>query len=136
MGSPVICNNKEYPELNNFYPCEFIIDNKTWNSTEQYYQAMKSDDIYYKTKIRKETDALECWKMGQKVKIKDDWEKIKVDVMYKANYEKFKQNKKLRDILLSIKGEIYTYSTPFWTIQNKIILETLKEELRWDAEEQ
>lgn len=100
---------------------------ETWNSTEQYYQAMKSDDIYYRTKMKKETDGLECWKMGQKVRIRDDWDEIKVDLMYKANYAKFKQNKKLRDVLTSTKGEIIPYSTQYWTPVNKWILESLRD---------
>ena len=107
-------------------------DDETWNSTEQYYQAMKSDDIYYRTKMKKETDGLECWEMGQKVRIRDDWDEIKVDLMYKANYAKFKQNIKLRDVLISTKGEIFPYSTPYWTTVNKWILESLRDYFKED----
>ena len=144
MGGEVECGGKKYPELGNFYPCEFVMAEynrdilpteldddaligETWNSTEQYYQAMKSDDIYYRTKMKKETDGLECWKMGQTVRIRDDWDEIKVDLMFKANYAKFKQNKKLRDVLTSTKGEIFPYSTPEWTPLNKWILESLRD---------
>ena len=132
MGSIVRCDNKDFPELGNFYPCEFVINDETWNSTEQYYQAMKSDDIYYRTKIKKETDGLECWKMGQTVRIRDDWDKVKVDLMYEANLAKFEQNKKLRDILISTKGKISLYGDLYWNYVNSWILTSLRDYFKED----
>tara|TARA_Y100000310_G_scaffold61700_1_gene56950 strand:- start:89 stop:496 length:408 start_codon:yes stop_codon:yes gene_type:complete len=132
MGNIVKWGNKKFPELGNFYPCEFVINNETWNSTEQYYQAMKSDDIYYRTKIKKETDGLECWIMGQEIVIRDDWDKVKVDIMYKANLAKFKQNKKLRNILISTEGELELNNGSFWDYVNKWILESLKDYFKED----
>ena len=132
MGNIVKWGNEKFPELGNFYPCEFVINNETWNSTEQYYQAMKSDDIYYRTKIKKETDGLECWIMGQEIVIRDDWDKVKVDIMYKANLAKFKQNKKLRNILISTEGELELNNGSFWDYVNKWILESLKDYFKED----
>ena len=132
MGNIVKWGNEKLPELGNFYPCEFVINDETWNSTEQYYQAMKSDDIYYRTKMKKETDGLECWKMGQTVRIRDDWDKVKVDLMYKANLAKFEQNKKLRDVLTSTKGEISLYGDLYWNYVNSWILTSLRDYFKED----
>ena len=128
----VTCEEKNYPELGNFHICEFEIGGKTWYSTEQYYQAMKFSDEEYQEKIRNEMDGMNCWYLGQtrNPPCRSDWEDVKVEVMRKANYEKFKQNKNLRDILLSTTGEIHSFSTDFWTLHNKIILQELREEFK------
>ena len=128
MGGMVTCEQKNYPELGNFWVCEFQIDGKTWYSTEQYFQAMKFLDEEYQEKIRGEMDGMECWYLGQTrdVRCRSDWEDIKVEVMRRANYEKFKQNKNLKDILVSTEGEIHSHSTDVWTLQNKIILQELR----------
>mmetsp|Transcript_20988 Transcript_20988/g.34458 ORF Transcript_20988/g.34458 Transcript_20988/m.34458 type:complete len:82 (+) Transcript_20988:462-707(+) len=50
--------------------------------------------------------------------------------MYEANIAKFKQNEKLREVLLSTKGAIKAVGFPFWIQWNSRILERIREELR------
>mmetsp|Transcript_23460 Transcript_23460/g.37691 ORF Transcript_23460/g.37691 Transcript_23460/m.37691 type:complete len:134 (-) Transcript_23460:329-730(-) len=100
--------------------------------TLQYFQARKFTDEKYVEEIRSEKSGVKCWELGQsrKYKIVSNWEEIKVDVMYEANIAKFKQNEKLREVLLSTKGAIKAVGFPFWIQWNSRILERIREELR------
>eukprot|EP00469_Lotharella_globosa_P009486 CAMPEP_0167773320 /NCGR_PEP_ID=MMETSP0111_2-20121227/1353_1 /TAXON_ID=91324 /ORGANISM="Lotharella globosa, Strain CCCM811" /LENGTH=136 /DNA_ID=CAMNT_0007662941 /DNA_START=66 /DNA_END=476 /DNA_ORIENTATION=+ len=93
---------------------------------------MKFREEEYREQIRKETSGNKIWSMGQsrQYRIVDNWEEIKVDVMYEANKAKFSQNEKLKEVLLSTKGTITAYGFPFWAYWNGRILERIREELR------
>jgi len=96
--------------------------------TLQYFQARKFTDEKYVEEIRSEKSGVKCWELGQsrKYKIVSNWEEIKVDVMYEANIAKFKQNEKLREVLLSTKGAIKAVGFPFWIQWNSRILERIR----------
>eukprot|EP00470_Lotharella_oceanica_P006144 CAMPEP_0170168974 /NCGR_PEP_ID=MMETSP0040_2-20121228/1916_1 /TAXON_ID=641309 /ORGANISM="Lotharella oceanica, Strain CCMP622" /LENGTH=141 /DNA_ID=CAMNT_0010407443 /DNA_START=181 /DNA_END=606 /DNA_ORIENTATION=+ len=93
---------------------------------------MKFREEEYREQIRKESSGTKVWSMGQsrRYKIVENWEEIKVDVMYEANKAKFSQNAKLKEVLLSTKGDIDARGFPFWAYWNGRILERIREELR------
>jgi ribA/ribD-fused uncharacterized protein len=114
---------KPYGALSNFYPSPIIIDDITYPTVEHYFQCMKFTDEWYRQKIleqstpgkvkflssqRKggrwkwENDLVPIVKKGlQKgVKMRDDWDEIKIDIMADAVFEKFYQNENLLGILL------------------------------------
>eukprot|EP00494_Astrolonche_serrata_P010985 UN11058 len=94
-------------------------------SCEQYFQAMKFTDEKYQEIIRKEKSGMMCWQLGnsRKYKIVDDWEHIKVQVMYECNLAKFKQNPELfKRMLVFGDGEIKHHSKSFWPRWNGHIL--------------
>jgi predicted NAD-dependent protein-ADP-ribosyltransferase YbiA (DUF1768 family) len=137
MGGAADIDGKQHPETNNFLPCEFVIDGITYLSAENYFQCAKTTNQADRDMVLKSGAGLSAWAAGQRVKIRDDWELVKVDEMYNGNLAKFQQNEDLRDALLSSgTGSIrFTGSTPFWNKWNGLILERIRAELRQNGEE-
>lgn len=135
MGGPCTVDGVSYAALDNFLQCSFELGGVQWTSAEQYFQAAKFLDPGYREQIRGCHDGDACWSLGntRAFLIRDDWEAVKVDVMYEANKAKFMApgNEALRDALLSTgRGRIQAYGFPFWAKWNGILLERIREELR------
>merc|ERR1712146_403325 len=88
----------------------------------------------FQDEIRQASNAQECWRMGnsRKYKLRDDWESIKVDVMYQANLAKFQQKAEIREELLSTQGEVLEplHGSAFWRTWNARIIARVREELK------
>lgn len=74
--------------FSNFMPCNILLRDVIWPSVENYYQAMKTTDIYKQEEIRRMTPA-ESKRAGRKVKVRADWENIKTEIMNSALQAKF-----------------------------------------------
>jgi len=97
-------NTKDiYKTLSNFYFSPIKINDKIYNTVEHYFQSQKFLDEAYSEKIRLATTPKQAKFLGSniKVKLRDDWEKIKIDIMYKGLSQKFTQHEDLKKILLS-----------------------------------
>ncbi len=90
----------KYYFLSNFYACYVLYEGETWKTTEHAFQAMKTIDLKEREEIRKAPSPGVAKRLGRKVKMREDWEKIKDDVMYQIVLQKFKQNKDLRNALV------------------------------------
>lgn len=140
--------SKEYIELSNFFECEFIIDGVKWKTVEHYFQAQKFDDPSYQKYIQLASTPRKAMLLGKQQRhfryitskihpklcleyihdiigkykhltIKSNWEDIKDNVMYKAIYAKFSQNKNLKKILLDTEPRFLYESTKndnYWGI--------------------
>ena len=99
------------------YFSKFIYENITFNCCEQfmmYYKSLLFDDIETAKKILVERNPIQQKELGRKVSGFDEkkWSNIKESIIYNANYEKFNQNHRLKDILLSTGNEqLYEAST-------------------------
>jgi ribA/ribD-fused uncharacterized protein len=91
----------DYKEFSNFYTSEIKIDGKTYPTVEHYFQACKATNEEDHEKVRLAKTPDETKELGNSIKIRPDWEKIKYDVMRKGIYEKFTQNIELKVILLT-----------------------------------
>ncbi len=91
--------DNEFHCFSNFYRSSMEIDGKLWATVEHYYQAMKSPSLPDQEAMRLAASPGQAKRMGQRTIIKEDWEKIKFDVMLKALRLKF-ANPDLRAILL------------------------------------
>ena len=134
MGGPAIIDGKIYTQLDNFYRCFIEYNGMLWHSSEQLFQASKFEDIKYIREINKKgINPGTAWTMGQSREhsLIDNFEEEKVNLMYRANWEKFSQNQALKRTLLSTTGKIkFTKSSPFWNHQNGLILERIRNELK------
>jgi predicted NAD-dependent protein-ADP-ribosyltransferase YbiA (DUF1768 family) len=137
MGGPADIGGKRHPETDNFLPCKFVIDGITYLSAENYFQCAKTTDPAERDMVLKSGAGVSAWAAGNRVKIRSDWELVKVDEMYKGNLAKFQQNEDLKnDLLSSGTASIrFTGSTPFWNKWNGLILERIRAELRQNGEE-
>ena len=121
IGDEVTGFYSKHSPLSNFYPCSFEIDNTTYNSVEQAYQASKAkcvgrDDVA--GKIMTQTDGLTMMRRGNMIKISRDspWLDQREKVMKTAVLAKFSQNECLRQKLDATGDRMLVETTrdPFW----------------------
>lgn len=92
----------DYGEFSNFAPFPIRLDGKLWPTSEHYFQAQKFDDAAYRERIRGTSSPWDAAKLGRdrKVKLRRDWESVKVGIMHQALVAKFAQHDALRTLLL------------------------------------
>ena len=84
---------KEYRWLSNFAPVKIVLDGITYSSTEHAYMSAKSDDPQWKLICSNEDNTPgQIKKLGREVKLRDDWNDVKVLVMEECVRQKFSQN--------------------------------------------
>jgi ribA/ribD-fused uncharacterized protein len=90
--------------LSNFYECEIVVEGGRYNSVEQFFQCMKAkcaNDELSMARITAATSPLQCKLIGNKIRVNQTlWEQECDNVMKKALFCKFTQNRFPRDILL------------------------------------
>src|SRR5574343_185272 len=89
----------EYRFLSNFFPSEIVIGGILFPTNEHFYQAMKTNDYKQMLVIAKAKTPGEAKKLGRIVKIRDNWEDIKEEIMWVGLWEKF-NNLILREKLI------------------------------------
>lgn len=109
---------EENEVFSNWYPAAFTVDEVTYFNTEQYFMAQKArafDDFDTMNQILAEKDPAKCKKLGRLVKNFDSatWDWIREEVMLEGNLEKFKQNRELREILLSTGDTLLAEASPY-----------------------
>ena len=90
----------KYRFLSNFYPSKVLLDGLEYDTVEAAYQAAKTDDVADRRKIREVAKPGDAKRLGQKVKLRQDWEKVKLQVMEDLLRQKF-QDADLREKLLA-----------------------------------
>lgn len=109
----------EYRFLSNFFYCSFYWHGFNWSSSEAAYQASKSLDYNDWVYISKLSPA-QSKKYGQQIKLREDWETIKYEIMYQIVYSKFSQNELLKFRLESTENAILeegnTWGDKIWGI--------------------
>jgi ribA/ribD-fused uncharacterized protein len=136
MGGSAFIDEVEYDECDNFWLCSFKVEGVVFNCSEQYFQYKKSFDPEDQKKVLESKSAIKSWEEGSQVKLRPDWEKVKVQIMYDGNFAKFNQNTDLAEKLVSSKGSVnFYYSTNFWNYWNGLILERVRAELRGTDED-
>ena len=88
-----------YKFLSNMYIAPFKVHGVTYRSVENYYQAHKTLNKEYFEKIRV-ANPYEAKKLGKRVKLRDDWNRVKIVVMLEGVFYKFFTDKFLRQKLL------------------------------------
>ena len=135
--------NEAYGCFSNFSHYGFELDGKWWMTSEHYFQAQKFHNTKYEEMVRLLDNPMKAAEMGRdrNLPLRKDWEEVKDDVMEKAVLEKFKQNKEIREVLLSTDKESIVEKTTddyYWGCgkdgsgQNKLgkILMRVREKLR------
>lgn len=109
-----------YGEFSNFAKYPITIDGVVWPTSEHYFQAMKfTDNPEYQEQIRTTTSCTVIKKLGRtrKVKLRDDWEDVKEEIMMTVLRAKFLAYDKLKDLLLSTGNKIlveHTTNDVYW----------------------
>ena len=104
--------------LSNFHPCKVVFDGIEYPSAEHAYVASKTSDIVQRYSIAEMEHPGEVKRLGRKLKIRSDWEKVKVPVMKAIVQAKFDQNPDLMSLLKETRPnelvEGNTWGDRFW----------------------
>jgi predicted NAD-dependent protein-ADP-ribosyltransferase YbiA (DUF1768 family) len=136
MGGPSNIDGEVHEECDNFAECKFEIGGLTYCSVENYFQSQKATNKEDFEIIRNSGPGESCWEAGTKIKIREDWNKVKLDVMLEGSKAKISQNETFLKKLITTKGPvIHTGSSDFWNYWNGRIFERVRAELRQNGEE-
>ena len=91
----------EHEFLSNFYPSPLHYRFRQWPTVEHAYQAAKTPDHEQQEAILNASTPGQAKRLGQQVTLRQEWEDMKVGVMYHIVSLKFGQNYELRDRLLA-----------------------------------
>jgi hypothetical protein len=92
-------NNLRGTFLSNFYEATVVYDGIRYRNAESAFQSAKLADRKERLKFQKLTGA-QAKALGKTVKLRDDWNDIKLSVMYDVVSAKFANNPDLRDDLI------------------------------------
>ncbi len=104
--------------LSNFAPCEVLLDGVAYPSVEHAYQAAKTLKLEQREKflLNGVTPAM-AKKMGRGVKLRPDWEEVKVGIMRDLLMQKFNPTILRRKLLSTFQAELIesnTWHDNFW----------------------
>lgn len=130
--------NGQYRFLSNFYPCTITYNGVVYRSVEAAYQAQKNPK--YATQFAK-MDAIEAKRAGSRMKLRPDWDDVKLSIMNELIVIKFTSNKSLCQKLLGtanlILEETNYWNDTYWGVCNGVgenhlgkILMKVREQLR------
>jgi ribA/ribD-fused uncharacterized protein len=89
MTEPINEFKGHYRFLSNFYPSQVEMDGHFYPTVEHAYQAAKTLDDVERFNIRKATTPSMAKSMGKSVKLRKDWNQIKLQVMENLLRQKF-----------------------------------------------
>ena len=75
--------------LSSFYPAIVLYEGDLYSTVEHAYQASKTWSPRARDKIAKALTPQEAKRLGQLVYLIDNWEEIKIDIMYDLVKQKF-----------------------------------------------
>lgn len=85
--------------LSNFYETKVTFEGLMYNNAESAFQAMKCRYYDDRIKFLSKTGA-QAKQLGKHIRLRDDWESVKLDYMYKIVKAKFEQNDFIRKQLI------------------------------------
>jgi ribA/ribD-fused uncharacterized protein len=106
ISEPIEFSSKSapYPELSNFYISPLTVGGRQHRTVESYFQSQKFPDFpAHQERIRMASSPKEAKKLGRERKratMRSDWESVKIGVMATGLSAKFRQNPRLKAILL------------------------------------
>lgn len=94
--------NQPFGEFSNFSQHPIRINGIQYPTVEHFFQSQKFKGKSYETKIIKAKTAMKAAELGRsrRVKIVDNWDKKKDNIMFQGVLTKFKQHTDLREFLL------------------------------------
>lgn len=124
MTTPDILEfNGKYKFLSNFYEARFTYLGKEYPTAEHAYQASKAKLVVQQYWVREAVGPGEAKRRGRKVVLRDDWEEVKLEVMYQICKAKFQNNELGKALIQTGKAKLvegnYWHDT-FWGVCNGV----------------
>lgn len=114
----------EYRWLSNFWPCSVAFEGVEYPSVEHAFVAAKTTKESTRKVIKNLKTAAEAKRLGRSLKLRDDWDSIKLSIMKELIAYKFTKNYVLKDKLMEtdkaqlIEGN--TWNDTYWGVCNGI----------------
>lgn len=142
MNGPILCFMGVNRFLSNFWPCNIVFEGESYRSVEAAYVASKTTDPEIRAQVRRLQTSGDCKKYGKMIKLRPDFENIKMDVMkYLVSYKFSSKNPELMQRLIDtgdrelIEGN--DWGDVYWGVCNGVgenrlgrILMDVREELK------
>ncbi len=96
-------SDQPWGELSNFSPHAVFLDGNVWPTVEHFYQAQKFTEAEYREYIRSSATPTRAKQRAYErsaVRLREDWESVKEQVMLEGLRAKFEQHPDLRDRLV------------------------------------
>lgn len=93
----------EHRYLSNFWTCSVVFEGTVYPSVENAYQAAKTLDHDIRKRFY-DCSAFEAKKRGYKVELRQDWDDVKLDIMYQLVKDKFTRDKTISKLLTDTSG--------------------------------
>lgn len=90
-----------YRFLSNFSPAAVELDGVTYPTVEHAFVAAKTTDVSLRTKVRTIEKPGDVKRFGRALKLRSDWESIKLAVMEDLVRKKFRHPELAKDLLLT-----------------------------------
>ena len=90
----------DYRFLSNFHPCTIEFQGISYPSVEHFYVAMKTVDVDIRRHISNMVNAGEVKRFGRTIKVRADWDQVKLITMKFGVKKKFEDHN-LKKLLLS-----------------------------------
>lgn len=88
-----------YRFLSNFYPSDIWMDGYEYPTVEHAFQASKCYEPLWRSMIRNASSSSKAKSHGRKVRLREDWEEVKYNIMYSLVLQKFARHFDLRELL-------------------------------------
>lgn len=119
--APITSFNGDYRWLSNFWHARVILDGVSYPTVENAYQAAKTLVPLARERFERCTPG-EAKRLGRKVKMRSDWERVKLAIMRDLIAQKFAPGSRLAASLLATgKAEIIegnSWGDRFWGVCN------------------
>lgn len=114
---------REYYFLSNFFFVSVIFDGEIYPSVEHAYMAAKTTDKISRKEIKDAKTPGEAKRLGKLVKLRENWDEIKLEVMESLLLQKFgDENPKLKRRLLETQDALLmegnNWGDTFWGVCN------------------
>jgi ribA/ribD-fused uncharacterized protein len=112
-----------YYFLSNMYPCPVVYEGMEFKCAEAAFQAAKTLNLEMRKRFT-QMDGFEAKRFGRSVKLRDDWDKVRLPVMSWVLLDKFTRNADLKEKLLMtgdmplIEGN--NWNDRFWGVCNGV----------------
>lgn len=90
----------DYYFLSNFYECDIMYEGILFKNSESVFQAMKCENYKDRLEFTNLSGGQAKYK-GKRVKLRPNWNDIRLDIMYDVVKAKFTQNEELKYLLLN-----------------------------------
>lgn len=140
MNTPITSFTGHYSFLSNFYPAPVAVSHGTYHTAEHAFQASKAAREEDRQRIRATETPQKAKKIGRSIKLRDNWERIKVGFMKECVRAKFKDLELQRKLLETGDRELIEgnwWGDKYWGVCNGVgknmlgrILMSVRDELR------